>query len=274
MDDKDLKLLHNKILEIAEYFDEFCNENGIVYYLMGGTALGAVRHRGFIPWDDDYDIFMDYKNYKKLLSLVDGKIDKSKYYFQKEDTKEWPMYFSKIRMNGTAFIEKGLVGKKMHHGIYIDIMCLNNTYNIKGIRYIHYLFARILNTKALSDNGYMTNSLIKKSALFLSRITIIGYFRRLLLWIVRVLNNYNTLLVGHFFGRAPFNKTSFPFSFLGKQRYMKFENLMLPVPNNVEGYLKVRYGSNYMDIPSDEEKMKYPSHAYIVDTFKSYKEYM
>jgi lipopolysaccharide cholinephosphotransferase len=274
MTEKELKLLHRKILEIAEYFDDFCNENGIEYYLMGGTALGAIRHQGFIPWDDDYDIFMDYINYNKFVNLVDGKIDKSKYYFQKEDTKEWPMYFSKIRMNETTFIEKGLVGKKMHHGIYIDIMCLNNTFEIKGIRYIQYLFARILNTKALSVNGYITNSKIKKIAIFLSRITIIGFVRKTLLWLVRLPNNFNTQLVGHFFGRAPFDKTSFPNLFLGKKRYVKFENLILPVPNNVEGYLIVRYGINYMDIPSEEEKMKYPSHAYIVDTVNSYEKYI
>ena len=55
MNKKELKLLHNKIIEIAEYFDTFCNENNIRYYLMGGTALGAIRHKGFIPCDDDID---------------------------------------------------------------------------------------------------------------------------------------------------------------------------------------------------------------------------
>jgi lipopolysaccharide cholinephosphotransferase len=104
MNDDELKLLHNKILEIAEYFDNFCKENEIIYYLMGGTALGAMRHQGFIPWDDDFDVFMDSENYNKFLNIVDKNLDKKKYYFQKEDTKEWAMYFSKIRMNGTTFI--------------------------------------------------------------------------------------------------------------------------------------------------------------------------
>ena len=57
-------------------------------------------------------------------------------------------------------------------------------------------------------------------------------------------------------------------------RYVKFEHLLLPVPEKVEKYLNIRFGSNYMSLPSEEEKMKYPSHAYIVDTNKSYTEYI
>jgi len=209
MNDKELKLLHNKILEIAKYFDEFCNENNITYYLMGGTALGAIRHKGFIPWDDDYDVYMDYNNYMKLLNRVENNIDKSKYYFQKEDTEEWPMFFSKLRMNHTTFIEKDVVGRIMHHGIYIDIMCLNNTSSNKYFRYIQYSCARMLNARALVGKGYITNSLMKKAALAISKIFIRGVIKKYLLKCVRSYNAKETTFVGHFFGRAPFLKTTF-----------------------------------------------------------------
>lgn len=274
MNDKELKLLHNKILEIAEYFDQFCKENSITYYLMGGTALGAMRHQGFIPWDDDFDVFMDFENYNKFLDIVDKELDKDKYYFQKEDTQEWSMYFSKIRMNQTTFIEKDLIGKDMHHGIYIDIMCLNNTSPKKFIRYLQYFNARVLNTRALVSKGYITNSKVKKTVLFLSKYIINSFVQKILLKFIRSFNKSDTTLVGHFFGRAPFLKTSFDKSYLGTQRYVKFEHLSLPVPSNVEEYLKIRYGQKYMELPSEEVKMQYPSHAYIVDTKKSYDEYM
>jgi lipopolysaccharide cholinephosphotransferase len=274
MNDDELKLLHNKILEIAEYFDSFCKENDIVYYLMGGTALGAIRHQGLIPWDDDFDIFMDYENYNKFLNIVDKNLDKKKYYFQKEDTKEWPMYFSKIRMNGTTFIEKDVKNRDMHHGIYIDIMCLNNTSSNKYIRYLQYFSARVLNTRALIEKGYITNSIFKKFVLKIAKIFINGFIKKILLYFVRIFNNEETKLVGHFFGRASFLKTSFPKDYLGKQRYIKFENLQLPVLSNIEEYLKIRYGDKYMELPSEEIKRQYPSHAYIVDTTKCYKKYM
>ena len=274
MNDGELIILHNKILDLVEYFDKFCKENNITYYLMGGTALGAMRHQGFIPWDDDFDVFMDYKNYQNFLKIVNDELDKDKYYFQKEDTKEWSMFFSKVRMNNTTFIEKNLMGKDMHHGIYIDIMCLNNTSSNRYIRYLHYLSARILNARALIGNNYITDNKIKKIALFVSKIIVVRFVKNNLLSFVRSFNNKQTLMIGHFFGRAPFLKTSFYTSYLGKQRYVKFEHLSLPVPQHVEEYLKVRYGEEYMELPSEEEKIKYPSHAHIVDVKKSYKEYM
>jgi lipopolysaccharide cholinephosphotransferase len=274
MEDKELKLLHYKILEIAEYFDTFCKENNITYYLMGGTALGAIRHQGFIPWDDDYDVFMDYTNYTKFLKLVDKKLDKTLFYFQKEKSVEWPMYFSKIRMNGTTFIEKDLVGRSMHHGIYIDIMCLNNASSLIMVRYLQYFCARILNSKSLAEKGYITHSNLKKLAIVISGLFVTTRVKSFLLRLITIFNNSSTYLVGHFMGRAPFFKTSFNRKYLGKPRYVKFENLVLPVPQKVEEYLKIRYGSCYMEQPTEGVKMEYPSHAFIVDTLKSYHEYM
>lgn len=273
MNDIELKKLHEKILEIAEYFDDFCRENGIIYYLMGGTALGAMRHGGFIPWDDDFDVFMDHNNYDKFLRVVGEKLDQKRFYFQREDSQEWPLYFSKVRMNNTTFIEKDVKDIKMHHGIYIDIMCLNNTSEVTVIRYIQYFCARVLNTRVLATRGYTADSRLKKFFLQISKYTINSFVKKILLKIVRGLNDKESVFIGHFFGRAPFKKTSFPTKYLGTQRYVPFEHLMLPVPEYVEEYLKVRYGNKYMDIPSEEEKLKYPSHAYIVDIAKSYKEF-
>jgi len=274
MTTEELKSLQNKILEIVKYFDDFCQKNDITYYLMGGSALGAMRHSGFIPWDDDFDVFMDHINYKKFLNIVDDELDKERFYFQVEDSEEWPMYFSKIRMNGTTFIEEDVKDRDMHHGIYIDIMCLNNSSEIKAVRYMQYLSARILNTRALVKKGYSPNTKFKTIALTVSKYIINGFIKNSLLNFVRGFNKKNCNLVGHFFGRAPFLKTSFPKDFLGKPRYVKFENMMLPVPNNVEEYLQVRYGERYMELPSEEVKALYPSHAYIVDIFHSYEKYI
>lgn len=274
MNEKELKLLHNKILEIVEYFDEFCKENDITYYLMGGTALGAMRHQGFIPWDDDFDVFMDFENYSKFLKIIDEKLDKKRFYFQKENTKEWSLYFSKVRMNKTTFIEEDLKNKQMHHGIYIDIMCLNNASNIKFVRYIQYFCARVLSAIALSARGYITTSKSKKIILKIARYFDNRFIKKFLLGVVRGFNTKDKNLVGHFFGRASFQRTTFKKSYLGKARYVKFENLTLPVASEVEKYLIVRYGENYMELPSNEVKLQYPSHAYIVDTKKSYEEYI
>ena len=119
-DDYGILKLQNKILEIMAYIDEFCRNNEITYYLMGGSALGAMRHGGFIPWDDDLDIFMPYKDYMKFIQLCETKLDEDRFYLQKEDTPENPYYFSKLRMNGTTCLSPVIdIG---HQGIFVDII--------------------------------------------------------------------------------------------------------------------------------------------------------
>lgn len=270
----ELKELQQVILEIALDFNAFCSENNITYYLMGGSALGAMRHKGFIPWDDDFDVFMDSDNYFKFLKKARSKLNTDKYYFQEENTKEWPLFFSKVRMNNTTFIEKDVATRRMHHGIYIDVMCLNYAFENKFLRRVQYLSARILSSSALSKKGYITNSKIKKILLLASRVLTAGPLKNMLLSFVRINNSNKTSLVGHFFGRAPFPKTTFPVDFLSEPRYTFFEGVSLPVPKEVERYLVVRYGNKYMELPSKEEMAKYPSHAHIVDTKKSYKKYI
>lgn len=274
MDDKKLQELQKKILEIVAYFDIFCREHNITYYLMGGSALGAMRHNGFIPWDDDFDVFMDYENYIKFIQTARKELNIDLFYLQEENSEEYPLYFSKIRMNGTTFIEKDIKDRNMHHGIYIDIMCLNNTTKNKVIRYFQYFSARVLSARAIAEQGYITSSISKKWALMIIKYLVNGYLKKGLLKIVRGLNNQKSDYVGHFFGRAPFFKTSFPVSYLGRPRYVPFNHLRLPVPSEVEKYLTVRYGKKYMDMPSAKVKAQYPSHAYIVDVNKSYKEYI
>ena len=63
--------LHENLLEVMDVFHGFCKEQGLTYYMLGGTMLGAYRHQGFIPWDDDIDIGMPRKDYEKLLALKD-----------------------------------------------------------------------------------------------------------------------------------------------------------------------------------------------------------
>jgi len=177
-------------------------------------------------------------------------------------------------MNNTTYIEKDVATRRMHHGIYIDVMCLNYAFENKILRKIQYFFARILSSSALSKKGYVTNSKTKKILLLVSRVLTAGPLKGMLLSFVRINNSNKTSLVGHFFGRAPFLRTTFPDNFLSEPRYVSFEGELLPVPKEVEKYLAIRFGDKYMDLPSKEEMDKYPSHAYIVDTKKSYKLYL
>ncbi len=122
---KNLKVLQCKELEIMKYFDKFCSENNIKYYLAYGTLIGAVRHHGFIPWDDDVDIFVSGGDFLKLQFIFNQKADTDKYFYQSINTeKNYYLLWNKIRMNNTTFVEDGWECNDINNGIFIDIFPL------------------------------------------------------------------------------------------------------------------------------------------------------
>lgn len=270
----DIKSLQKKILEITIYLDDFCEKYNITYYLMGGSALGALRHKGFIPWDDDLDVFMTYDNYIKFIEKAKTHLDTEHFYLQEENTEEWPMFFTKLRMHGTTFIEKNTQKANMHQGVYIDIMCLNNVSENKFYRLLQFSAALLLTAQTIDKRGYESNKNVKKKmAMLFARFFVRGVIKKKLLAFVRSLNTKPTKLVGHFFGKAPFFKTSFPVSWLGKQRYVQFEDTKLPVPHEAEKYLTLRFG-DFMKMPDESTLKEYPVHALFVDLENDYRTYI
>ena len=142
---KDVKEVQGIILEVMKYIDKLCRDYGIVYYIMGGTALGAVRHGVFIPWDDDLDIFMTPSEYEKFKKVFEA--EKSPLFA----LQEWciaPDYleYAKVRMNGTTFIEEAFKDRKdLHQGIYVDIMILHKVPENKFIQKLVYYESKLCN---------------------------------------------------------------------------------------------------------------------------------
>ena len=270
-----IKALQDKILEIVIYIDEFCKKHEIKYFLMGGSALGAMRHGGFIPWDDDLDIFMDYSNYHKFEECCEKYLDKDKFYFQKGNTEELPYFFSKIRMNGTTCIESVNSNRpKMHQGIFVDIMCLNNAAPAGWHRKIQFYSAALLKASALTKTAYSTNDKKKAKQLTLAKTIVKGPIKRFLLYQVERYNKKETNEVAHVFGRAKYKNSFYPSTDFAFQRYVSFEKVKLPVPNGVEDYLSIRYGRDYMKMPSEETKAIYTSHAMLWNVDRDFREIM
>ena len=95
--DEEKRKLQRAILSIAVEIKRICELYNIPYFINSGTQLGAVRHRGFIPWDDDFDIGMKRKDYEHFLKICDRELDKSKYFLQTEDTEPYYAFcFGKI----------------------------------------------------------------------------------------------------------------------------------------------------------------------------------
>ena len=115
------KHLQSLLLKMIKYIDEICIKNDIEYYLLAGSSLGSVRHKGFIPWDDDLDIVMTYSNYNRFIEVCESQLKSEMFNLQKGE-KDWPLPFSKIRLKGTYIKEVEMADlEKSNQGIFIDI---------------------------------------------------------------------------------------------------------------------------------------------------------
>ena len=120
MDIKDIKKEWNAtILDILKAFMKICKDNGLTYYCCAGTAIGAVRHHGIIPWDDDIDVIMPRPDYDRLLEIAKT-VDFGKYeIITPYDDETYPLYFSKISNRNTTLIEDRQIPCVI--GLYVDI---------------------------------------------------------------------------------------------------------------------------------------------------------
>jgi len=113
-------------MEILDVIDKVCRENDIKYSLAYGTMLGAVRHKGFIPWDDDLDIWMLREDYNRFIEVWEKSDIKGYYLLSQDKAEEFATNFIKIRKDNTAFVSEGEEHRNFHHGIFVDIFPLDS----------------------------------------------------------------------------------------------------------------------------------------------------
>lgn len=253
-----LKELQNKILEIMSYIDSFCMEHNIDYCLMGGSALGAVRHGGFIPWDDDLDVFMTPDNYNKFREKFNLVGDKNLFYLQEWGANQGMVTISKLRMNGTAYIEKSLKDWDIHHGIYVDIFILHTCPDSFRKQKRQYFWARYVIAKGLVHRNYKRkgfSGVVLKLLRILPRKFLIKYGLKQ----VYKYSDETTTNFCNFMGKATFKNAIYSRDWFVPTVYMQFENIQLKVPEKIQEFLTFRFG-DYMQIPSIE-KIKREQHA-------------
>ncbi len=274
MSDEKILQIQEKLYELIEYFDGFCKKHDIVYYLCGGNAIGAMRHEGPIPWDDDFDVYLTKENYDKFIMVASENLDTEKFYLQKENTKEWPLFFSKLRMNGTTYHEEDTKDRNMHKGFYIDIFCLYDMPSNKILQYVKYISARFLVIRSLADKGYIKAGFLVKVLMLISKIVVPSFVKKILISIVNAnVDKPNSVADLFGFGKlANLNLVCFPCGWCGKARLVKYGHLKLPVFEEIEKYLTHTYG-DYLAMPDEATKQKYKSHVVFFDTMVDYRIY-
>lgn len=252
--------LHGTLLEILKVIDQFCLDHNIMYIAYYGTLLGAVRHQGFIPWDDDIDIAMERNVYNRFVEEwekhpVDG------YSLQrKENNPRYPYTFSKITKINSTFLEDESQIDDYDTGCYVDIFVADRIPNVPIVKWFYqcvaYVFVKLTYHKKCYDDSklaYRMLTQIRETAL-----SIISKTSRNYKWPTVFL--YETRSFLHVTASNLFAETI----------KVKFEDMMIPIPNGYDEVLRSLYG-DYMQLPPKEEQT-WTHRPILLDLKKSLKE--
>ena len=232
--------------------DRICKKHGIKYFLGGGTLLGAIRHNGFIPWDDDSDIMMLREDYDKFCKIAQSELPAGMTFQSGKTDKNCFYEFAKLRVENTVFAtELARNHQDINIGIAFDIFCHDKTANSRFGQKLHLaltIFTRalVLNkwNRRKVDNGSrmqsaVTNFFVKlfplRFSYFLMNHTI-SFFKR----------KKNAKFLYDGMGRNVYNG-SFDAGILDEVEYHEFEGYQLPVPKRYDEYLTFLYG-DYMEL--------------------------
>ena len=251
--------IQDRILGIMVDVDLFCQKHAIEYCLMGGSALGSKRHGGFIPWDDDLDIFMTPDNYEHFREAFQNYGDRDKYYLQEWGLVDGMVTISKIRLNGTSFIEESFKDWDIHHGIYIDIFILHSCPNNIFSQLHQFFWAKYVITKGLSMRKQNRHKGIRGLVIRIAKILPDRFLVKHALKQVYKYRGRDTKYYCNFLGKAVFKNSIYKREWFDNPIYAPFETVQLKVPGKLHDFLTERFG-DYMKPPS-ADRIKYEQHA-------------
>jgi lipopolysaccharide cholinephosphotransferase len=233
---KNVKEAQKIMLKMLLEFDRICKKHDLTYWLEFGTLLGAVRHKGFIPWDDDLDVSMPREDYELFLKIAPGELREDLFFQTRDTDKHYKNFFAKIRDRNSTFIDAWEAKRNIryHQGIYIDIFPLNF---IQNKRWTVLVYKSLVWLSKLLHNRYIKTKTVTS------------------LW-VKLLNKFHTpdgafVVSGgenmHYVihvGKA----IIFP---LGQ---IEFEGYRFPAPKDTDRYLKSIFGDDYLSLPPEEKR--------------------
>jgi phosphorylcholine metabolism protein LicD len=151
-------------LEILTEFDRICHKHHLRYHIACGTLLGAVRHKGFIPWDDDVDVVMPYEDYLLLDQAMEESLDVKRFFLRTIDSNvDTNITYKQLRRNGTVFMRPGRQKYNFHNGILIDIFPLSIAHRSAAVRFVQTKICRFLKSALWATMGaYEADSRLKR----------------------------------------------------------------------------------------------------------------
>lgn len=261
-----LTALQSRLLDMLSWYHEFCVNNGLRYYALGGTMLGAARHQGFIPWDDDIDVGMPRKDYEKFISLCRGKYF-GNYVIESIDTEADDYFYgyTKVYDTSTTLIEHAK--KPVVRGIYLDLFPLDGVGNsedeaISRSKKIIRKYNVLLTRTCAQRKG---RKLYKTVAIFLMQLLpdwVINN-KKLMLNIdrqCRALSYDECSYIGNLYGNWGLREVM-PRNYMGIPCLYSFENIKIYGAERYDDYLTCLYG-NWRKLPPKERQVTH--HDYML----------
>ncbi len=259
-----LEELHQYNLAALKAFTDFCEEHHLTYFAIGGTLLGAVRHKGFIPWDDDVDVAMPRADYDKLVSLAKEfpapfVVEEYRY------NKEFQSYFAKLRSTEIELLETVTDEADKRRGYLVDIMPLDGTPDNACLRQLYY--ARVMLLRFLCGAANVHTGILTSRPKWEQGVLKVCRFLRLykVLTAEKVYRHMDRLFrkqnvnkaaqIGTIMG-AYKTREIVPAEYFGLNEppeYLEFEELRLRVPKQYDVYLTHMYGA-YKNLPPEEAR--------------------
>ena len=263
---EDHKKIKEHILIMLKEFDRICVTYGINYSIFGGTLLGAIRHKGFIPWDDDADICMLREDYEKFRK-ISNKLDPSICFFQDNfNDKNYLWGYGKLRRTGTTYIRTGQEHIKCKTGVFVDIFPLDDVPKSTFFQILQdfhcYIIRKILWSRVgkISDSK-LTNRLFYK---LLSIIPTELAFRHIDLYKKKSKNDTQNLVrtlcytsIGKLYFKHPIKyRYGMPKEWFKKLQYYEFDGIKILGPVSYDEVLKFEF-NDYMKLPPIEKRVQH-----------------
>lgn len=259
-------------LEIMDVIHQVCVENNLKYVLAYGTLIGAVRHQGFIPWDDDIDIMMPRQDYDKLIQIWQKKAPEGYILQTYETNPDYTNNFAKVRKDGTTFLQDEYeTTKSYHRGIFVDIFPMDKVPNKSILRKIQYMACAVnlLYTRGFKSgregiHGTIETLLLKcDSKKYLKRRLIA---EKLMRYWNKKEGNLNLLSAC----TIEWCKIFYPADLFEQRLSMDFCGRHYYVTRRYDEVLRMEYG-DYMKLPPVEERI-WKHHPIIIDFERNYED--
>lgn len=259
---KNIDLLHEADLEIVKEVVRICDENGLMYYMLGGTMLGAIRHKGFIPWDDDIDLGLPRKDYEKFLEIAPKLMPNHLKLVNYKTDPDYHYYITRILDTETKVIENRFASEGKYTNVSIDIFPLDGSPNNSLLRKFYckkllmHRAASSLHFKSLIDKRkrpWHEELLLKFIKLFPTD-KIFSFYGQIAMC-DKMLKKYDmadSLYTGNCMG-AYRDRELVPTEWYGKDTYFDFENIRLRGFKEYDKYLTQLYG-DYMKLPPEDRR--------------------